>query len=721
MKDLSPGLQPMIATKIWRCVELACLAILACLLVSKGVLPGWHRLNSDFPNYYLVARLLREGFSLDRIYDWVWLQRIKDHWGLDQPLVGFAGLTPLSALPILPVAALAALTAKRFWIVANLLFLLGTVETLQRTTQLGRRRIWILSLLAIIPLRSSFLLGQMHILVLFLLALAFFFLSRKQGIACGICVALAGSLKVYPLLFIFYFAWKRQWREVFSVACATVALVGVGYACMGSRVMHIYLTQIFPHSMQGEVIDPYNVRAASAAAFLHRLFIFEPGLNPAPVWNRPALYSIVYPLWQAAVLFPLFLSIRPASHDRDTEKLEWAVFLLALLILSPVPSSYHFVVMILPVILAADVLVKRRQHGRLAIMMLLYWMICGVIISPAGASNGFSLVTVLAFSRLWIGLLLWLFLLLYLWRENALQESRKAIGLRALLLSVVLCVFWIAGFTGYQRHFAHLEEDIQARLRLPIHPLLTTGIHPRAGGFVATVMAPSEYQIADQNGQAVWPLTQAGSDQLSSAATANHSPVFVEVADNSGSRIALQDAPAFNIRNAESPAISADGLSLAYIRENKGRGRLRMFHLASSSSAISVADDAEVVGGPYDVRDVVFSPSGDLVFAARINGTTNIYRITPGGPLAILVAGHEEADAPDVSPDGQRLVFRRLLRNRWQLIVINLASRQERQLTFGDCNAFAPAWMNETTVAYATDCGRGLGLTALASIDVGGR
>jgi hypothetical protein len=180
MKDLSPRLQPMIATKIWRCMELACLAILACLLISKGVLPGWHRLNSDFPNYYLVARLLREGFSLDRIYDWVWLQRIKDHWGLDQPLVGFAGLTPLSALPILPVAALATLTAKRFWIVANLLFLLGTVETLQRATQLGRRRIWILSLLAVIPLRSSFLLGQMHILVLFLLALAFFFLSRKQ-------------------------------------------------------------------------------------------------------------------------------------------------------------------------------------------------------------------------------------------------------------------------------------------------------------------------------------------------------------------------------------------------------------------------------------------------------------------------------------------------------------------------------------------------------------
>src|SRR5277367_4446074 len=100
-------------------LESITLATLAILLLYQGIIPAWRHLNTDFPNYYLVARLLREGYALDRIYDWVWLQRIKDHWGLDQSLVAFAGLTPLSALPILPVAGFAALTAKRFWIVAN--------------------------------------------------------------------------------------------------------------------------------------------------------------------------------------------------------------------------------------------------------------------------------------------------------------------------------------------------------------------------------------------------------------------------------------------------------------------------------------------------------------------------------------------------------------------------------------------------------------------------
>src|SRR5580704_5278793 len=135
------------ASQIRSWIETALCAALATLLFWKGILPAWRTLNTDFPNYYLAARLLHEGWNLDRIYDWIWLQRIKDHWGLSQSLVGFAGLTPFSALPIVPLTVFTAITAKRIWIVANLAFLAISVEYLHRSTALSRRRIWILSLL----------------------------------------------------------------------------------------------------------------------------------------------------------------------------------------------------------------------------------------------------------------------------------------------------------------------------------------------------------------------------------------------------------------------------------------------------------------------------------------------------------------------------------------------------------------------------------------------
>jgi hypothetical protein len=64
-----------------RWLEWALLVAALGLFVWRGLLPAWNRLLTDFPNYYLAGRLFREGLPLDRLYDWEWLQRQKDHVG----------------------------------------------------------------------------------------------------------------------------------------------------------------------------------------------------------------------------------------------------------------------------------------------------------------------------------------------------------------------------------------------------------------------------------------------------------------------------------------------------------------------------------------------------------------------------------------------------------------------------------------------------------------
>ena len=59
------------------------------ILLGAGVLPhAWHTLNTDFPNYYLTARLSHESVDSTRIYEWLWIQRQKDHRDIDQSVVG---------------------------------------------------------------------------------------------------------------------------------------------------------------------------------------------------------------------------------------------------------------------------------------------------------------------------------------------------------------------------------------------------------------------------------------------------------------------------------------------------------------------------------------------------------------------------------------------------------------------------------------------------------
>jgi Tol biopolymer transport system component len=52
-----------------------------------------------------------------------------------------------------------------------------------------------------------------------------------------------------------------------------------------------------------------------------------------------------------------------------------------------------------------------------------------------------------------------------------------------------------------------------------------------------------------------------------------------------------------------------------------------------------------------------------------------------------------------------------------QIHVMEWPGGQELELTSGDCNSISPAWAADSKrLIYATDCGRGLGLTALAEV-----
>ena len=689
-------------------IETALCAALATLL-WKGILPAWRVLNTDFPNYYLVARLLREGYSLDRIYDWIWLQRIKDHWGLNQSLVGFAGLTPFSALPIVPLSIFSALAAKRIWIVINLILLATSAELLRRSTSLTRLRVWILCLLAILPLRTSFLYGQMHLLVFFLLTMAYYFHRRNRELACGVCVALAGALKVYPLFFILYFFWKRQWRTAFATIGTAILIIIVGMLWIGPGPLYTYATQALPRSLQGEVLDPYNLHAASGAALFHRLFLFEPALNPAPVFDSTALYAIVYPLWQLLILLPLFAILRSSPIDPEREQMEWAAFLFALLLLSPVPSSYHFVVMILSITLFVDSLLRQNKHALALVAISLYFLVSVSGLSTS-AHRGSTLGTLLAFSRLWAGLALFVLFVICLYRYPSPKIGHH--GARHLVLLAVFAIFALmTSITGYQHHFFHRQQEMAHRIAAPSTTYLATLPHPQPGGYLFVAMLPDAYRILDQDGHEIAPQvgTLKPADQLSFAIAPDNS-VYLEFADSTGSRILNASDRSIVAEDAESPAISSDGKTMAFLRRQKGRGSIWTTHLNDSLPTRITGDD-------YDVRSASFVTSGAILFLAKHDGHDGLFTVLPGAQPIPFFSAKEQIESFAASPDEHLIAFTQLIRSRRQLVVLNTLTHRVNVLTFGDCNAYTPAWLAPRTIIYATDCGRGIGLTALASID----
>ena len=104
------------------------------VVLSAAFRTGWTRISTDFPNYYIGAVAARHHDSLPNLYDWTWFARQMNYAGIENQLGGYVPQSPATMLPIIPIAGFPPLTAKRTWLVLNLILLLAVIGILARMT-----------------------------------------------------------------------------------------------------------------------------------------------------------------------------------------------------------------------------------------------------------------------------------------------------------------------------------------------------------------------------------------------------------------------------------------------------------------------------------------------------------------------------------------------------------------------------------------------------------
>ena len=216
------------AARFLLALEVALLLVGSAIFCLRIIPHAWRSLNTDFPNYYITARLVHDGYSTDRIYEWDWFARQKDRLGIDQKVVGFNSLTPVSALVLLPLTSFDALTAKRVWILLNLVLLAVTLALIRSLRGIPWRWLGIATLFSF-PLYKNLEYGQYYVLLLLLLTAALWFYVRRRSATAGMLVALAAGLKIFPIFFLFYFLKKRDWRATAGLLAGISLLVAVSF------------------------------------------------------------------------------------------------------------------------------------------------------------------------------------------------------------------------------------------------------------------------------------------------------------------------------------------------------------------------------------------------------------------------------------------------------------------------------------------------------------
>jgi len=546
------------------------------------------------------------------------------------------------------------------------------------------------------PLQVNFLLGQYYILLLFLLTLACWLYIRQQEFLAGVLIGLASGLKIFPILFLAYFIRKKDLKAIVGTIIGGASTVLVSLFVFGWQLNRTYLTQVLPAALHGEGLDPYNLSAASLSSLLHRLFLYEPQLNPHPAINIPWLFAFFHPLIQMAVIAPALLLVRPKEHCPTRERLEWAAVLLAILAISTSPASYLFVLLILPVCLIWDVLERQESQVSVAVLLFLYFA-AGIVGGSNDGGAGWS--ALIKVPRLYVLILLCLFS----YRPLRKQGPRGSIKL-SLSWIAALGIAMTLNIAFNVRHQRGLLSDSQWRIYTPKD--VYKAAQPVVAGdtilFIA-LMHDGYHSAADRL-DAIH-FSSPGPDDYLTVASAGKENV-VERA-GSMSTVMPINMDKDGIQEAESPAVSADGQWLAFLREDHGRARIWLHALNQPKNI-----DAPLTPTNLNVFEMAFLPTGTLVFSAVSDGPPQLFITDHSGNIRSL--GINESRFPSGSPDGHWLAYSQLSSGNWNLWLHSLDTGKERRLTHAACNDIEPTWTADSrTLIYASDCGRALWLTAL--------
>lgn len=675
---------------------------LAAYIGGRALPRAWNHLNTDFPNYYITARLLREGYGTDRIYEWIWLQRQKDRMGIsrsDQPVVGFEPDTPFSSLVMWPLASRPPLSAKHLWIICNLLLLLAVAALLRSLTELPWRVIALLIGLNY-PVLRNFEYGQYYLLVLFLITAGLWLYVRNARFLSSVLVGLACGLKIFPGLFLFYFARKRDVRGALGLTIGALASVVASIWAFGWQLHRTYFLQILPWALRGEALDPYNLVSNSISSLLHKLLLYDPEWNPHPVTHAPMAFAVLHPLLQMLVLAPAIYLALPHGNGGKRTQLEWSTFIVALLAISTLPASYHFTLLILPVAVFTSYYLRNHRFSSLAFLLFLYVAICFPAWPHTFTAGWWALLSV---PRLYLVLLLCLLCYSTLLREREIaSEYRIDLRLWATALVILLMVQVVSTW----RHQRDMHLDYANRIVGSPEVFLATQPIPSGDQTRFIAMRSDGYFAGSVNALGVQ-LDSALTDQLSHAVSGQTTWIEEAGAPPRIIRRLADGPPSVAVNNAEFPVVSSDGQWMAYLRSTKGRSALWERALFDPGRP-----DVMITPLQFDVAEMTFLPGGSLIFAATQNGGPSSLYLASGGEIRPLAVGN--ARYPAASPDGRLLAYSKLDHGVWNLWLKDLSSGASRPLISADCNIVSPAWdADSRTLLYASDCGRALWLTAL--------
>jgi len=362
----------------------------------------------DIALYYTASSVVKQGHA-DQIYHRTFLvEQARGLVGQGQ-YVGWYIYPPIFSIFILPLTYVSFGMAKMIWLFLNqgmmaagLVFLLLCTKNLKTNAKLA---VFTLAMMAT-PLIVNFQMGNVNVVIFFLLVLTLFLLMKGRDVFAGI-----------PL----------------GVAVATTALLTVmGVVICGWEVSKAFVTDILPKigwlEISQDAPSKFSTLNQSLHGFFLRLFSDSSDGFTTPLLNSPGTVLVLTLLSTVILLSASTWVIRGKGREDEGRRLAlgFGLFVLVMHLVSSISWVDHLVSVLIPLVILLDWIEEKGNEK----LPLFY-----------AAAVGFALVAV----------------------NNPYDYPKLMHGWRLLLLSPVLCgmlIMWLATFVFIRRLSLSLVEPL---------------------------------------------------------------------------------------------------------------------------------------------------------------------------------------------------------------------------------------------------------------------
>lgn len=338
-------------------------------------------------------------------------------------LEGSLNYPPFLPQLLIPFAKTLSLTdANRVWFVFNVICLVVLLCILaQFLPQPHRFNFWLLSG-CFLPIYDSLRFGQINVLLLVLIGLAWTLVRKNRPRVAGILLAIAVWIKLYPGLLLLYFLWKRDWRVVQGgiiggafIACFQVAVSGI--AIFGDLYRSLVV-------LAGQGEQKLMWQNNSIFGFTSRLF--EANDRVIPLVENHSMYILTRFGLTVLVIVVLALLTKRNTHDipakcrHERFDIEYALAVLTTLMISPwlYPDTLTSGLLIFYLLWQHNFTNLRRYLVLLAGIGILATY--GTMCAPDQVCHALSLST-----GFYVLVVLWLINLTYFWSGRSVRPHTE--------------------------------------------------------------------------------------------------------------------------------------------------------------------------------------------------------------------------------------------------------------------------------------------------------